>query len=319
VFLRQAFSLIFLCVGLSTAVVNIAWAAPVGFSFSGKVSFAADALPVGATPPPFGIYVPSSTPYSGSFYFDPNTAPVSAGTANDALIYPQLISGGFSATIGNLSVSASSYAVEVINDLPSGGSTFDEISIIFYNGLTASPPVAPIVVNGTAHAAAHFEIDLVGSSNLWSGPQLPSSLNLSDFNVRMMGSFDDESPPNLIDLLMTVTSLNPIPLLLGDMNRDGHVDAADVVAMTRALADPSAYETSYDLNDEDLLQLADLDGSGSIDNDDLQALVTRLSNSSEATQAAPEPNTFVLALAAAVGICVVGRSRFLHGSISLSI
>jgi hypothetical protein len=145
-----------LIVGLCAIDTQISFAAPIGYSFSGVVSYAADTLPLNPPPPPYGIYVPSSAPFSGFFYFDPGTAPISAGTGNDSSIYPQFISGGFTATIGNMTVRADSYAIEVSNNISSGNNSVDQFSIIYWNGLTVSPPVDPLVVNGTSYAAGHF-------------------------------------------------------------------------------------------------------------------------------------------------------------------
>lgn len=143
-----------------------------------------------------------------------------------------------------------------------------------------------------------FEIDLTGSSSLFSSPALPSSLSLSSFTTRL-GSFDDESPPGALDLLMSVTSLSPIPLLKGDLNRDGHVNESDITAMEQALSNLSGYQTSHDLSSSDLIALADMDGSGTVTNSDLQSLIDMLRGGDGSAVAVPEPSGLgVLAMTA---------------------
>jgi len=96
----------------------------------------------------------------------------------------------------------------------------------------------------------------------------------------------------------------------GDLNRDGHVTAADIGPMEQALTNPSAYKSTYapDITDPELALIGDVNGLGSFTNLDLQALLVVLANSGGGSLAAvPEPSTIVLAALGVLGLVVVGR------------
>ncbi len=91
--------------------------------------------------------------------------------------------------------------------------------------------------------------------------------------------------------------VNPVPSTLGDFNDDGHVDAADILAMEQALADTSAYEAAHNhLTDAQLLAIGDLNGDHSFTNADLQSLLNLLKSGGGSSNLVPEPSTFVLAI-----------------------
>ncbi|HTQ40015.1 MAG TPA: dockerin type I domain-containing protein [Pirellulales bacterium] len=82
----------------------------------------------------------------------------------------------------------------------------------------------------------------------------------------------------------------------GDLNLDGLVDAADVQALTRALANLSDFESLKQLTDQQLDTIADVNGDGKITNADLQALLVLLQNQGgSSTASVPEPNAVALA------------------------
>ena len=63
-----------------------------------------------------------------------------------------------------------------------------------------------------------------------------------------------------------VVTLNELPFMpwktaLGDLNRDGHVDGADLSSMLAMLADKSGFESQKGLTDAQLLSLADINGT----------------------------------------------------------
>ena len=101
----------------------------------------------------------------------------------------------------SMTISADSYAIEVQNNVPHGTSTVDEFSIVYSSGIVVGPPVDPIIVNGTPYTHGDFEIDLVGSSSLYSSSSpLPSTLNSSDFPTRT-GIVNDQPPPSAVEIL----------------------------------------------------------------------------------------------------------------------
>jgi hypothetical protein len=291
---------------LSQICATKTWAAPIGYSFTGTVTFSSP------TTHPYGIVVPSSSTFSGYFYFDPNTAPVNAGTSNDSSFFPQLISGGFSATISknnvtSMTISADSYAIEIQNNLPRSNSTVDEFSIVYSSGITAAPPLDPIIVNGEPYTHGDFEIDLVGSSSLYSSSSLlPTNINLSDFPTRTV-VINDQPPQSAVEVLCSITSLTAIPMVKGDLNRDGKVDDSDVEIMMQMLSDPTTYETTHDLTGNDLLALGDLNNSNSIDIADLQSLLTLLKSGGISATAVPEPSS--ISLLSITGYLMIALAR----------
>ena len=86
-------------------------------------------------------------------------------------------------------------------------------------------------------------------------------------------------------------------LLVGDMNRDGTVDTADVAPFVLALTNPTAYMSQHGVSEAGMIALGDINGDGAFDTADVapfvQLLVAARSN------AVPEPGSLTtLALAA---------------------
>ena len=82
----------------------------------------------------------------------------------------------------------------------------------------------------------------------------------------------------------------------GDFNRDGKVDGGDFASMMFALADLNNYKTANGLTDANLLTLGDINGSGSVNNADLEALRVSLVAKAGTFTLLPEPSTWVMAL-----------------------
>jgi hypothetical protein len=86
----------------------------------------------------------------------------------------------------------------------------------------------------------------------------------------------------------------------GDFNRDGHVTAADMLAMEAALTDLNAYKNINSLDNSGLVAIGDLSGDHAVTNADLQSLVTLLNSGGGSVAAVPEPATWKLAALAAL-------------------
>jgi autotransporter-associated beta strand protein len=107
---------------------------------------------------------------------------------------------------------------------------------------------------------------------------------------------------------------NPnIPLLLGDLNGDGHVDARDIITLEKALINLPGYESNAipngrgtTLNNADLLDIADMNADGKVTNTDVQSLLNYLLNGHGSNSPVPEPESFVLL---ALGGLVAGALR----------
>lgn len=277
-------------------------AAPVGYDFSAKVGA------IGGTP--WGVSVAANSLISGRFYYDPNTPALHpTGTTNDTSIYPQLISGGLTATIGGLTLSADSYAIEVTNNLTRGNSSVDDIEILFYSSLSPGGPVDPIMVNGVGYSSGRFDLVFQAPSSYISSSALPTQLNYSDFTVAHSALLGDESPAGSIDVpIINIASLTQIPMISGDLNCDGHVDESDLSSLMQLLTDPHSYEAAHDLTDSDAVMLGDLNHSGSVDNGDLQALIDILHDGNGSATPVPEASgVSLLSTATCIVIAYVCR------------
>jgi hypothetical protein len=104
--------------------------------------------------------------------------------------------------------------------------------------------------------------------------------------------------------------------LLGDLNRDGHVDSLDLPAMLKALTDLAGYESANSLNDDDLLAIGDLNHDNKITNADIQGLIGILSGAGSIA-AVPEPASFTLAGLAFVGFSLKTLRRRATGILAV--
>ena len=87
----------------------------------------------------------------------------------------------------------------------------------------------------------------------------------------------------------------------GDFNRDGHVNAADIVVMEQALTNPTGYQAAHNtLTASQLLLIEDVNGDHSFNNADLQYLLNTLKSGGGSTNAVPEPAAGWLMLLAVV-------------------
>src|SRR5262249_44143884 len=96
----------------------------------------------------------------------------------------------------------------------------------------------------------------------------------------------------------TITNGILTVVLPGDFSRDNHVNAADIAAMTTALADLNAYKTAKGLDDAGLAAIGDLNGDHQFTNADLQGLLNLLKSGGGSVSAVPEPAAWCLAVLA---------------------
>ncbi len=152
------------------------------------------------------LHSPRVTPIQGEFSYDTT----SAGTTNGATsVYPQSLTGGFTAEFGSLAVSASSYEVTVSHDFPESHNSFADIFSVSFASNSTPAPSAPLMVGGTAESVGEFTISFVGPPTIFSSTALPSSLSESSFS----SEFDlfSQTPTGLLDLVFSVTSLQAVP------------------------------------------------------------------------------------------------------------
>jgi hypothetical protein len=95
--------------------------------------------------------------------------------------------------------------------------------------------------------------------------------------------------------------------LPGDFNRDGHVDAADILAMQQALTDLHGYEQTHGgLSDSQVSTMGDLNNDGKFTNADLQTFLIDLKSGGGSADPVPEPAALLLG---AVGGVLLAASR----------
>jgi phosphatidylinositol-3-phosphatase len=90
--------------------------------------------------------------------------------------------------------------------------------------------------------------------------------------------------------------------LPGDFNRDGHVNAADILPMELALTNFSAYKATYapSITDAQLELIEDVNSDSSFNNADLQYLLNKLQSGGGSADAVPEPSSCFLVICAVV-------------------
>jgi hypothetical protein len=138
------------------------------------------------------------------------------------------------------------------------------------------------------------------------------TLQNGDFVGFRVDTFDENYFPVSGSPQLPVATLQP-----GDFNLDGHVDASDVAAMLKAMADLNAYQNGDNsqqatLTESDLLAIGDLNGDGKITNADLQDLLNLLNSGRGSVESVPEPAAWVLASGAAICALVIRRRGYVR-------
>ena len=147
-------------------------------------------------------------------------------------------------------------------------------------GTTPGTQYDQLHVTGQLALGGTLNVSVINSFNLAAG-------NLFDFLDwgSVNGKFSSVILPPLSSPLAWYTSqlynngrvlVIDTNFLPGDFNRDGHVNAADLPAMVAALTDLNAYQSANSLTSAQLLSIGDIDLSGTVTNDDVQALLNLL-------------------------------------------
>jgi hypothetical protein len=95
----------------------------------------------------------------------------------------------------------------------------------------------------------------------------------------------------------------------GDFNRDSHVNAADILAMEKALANPHDYEAANNVSGAQFALIGDVNGDGKVTNADLQLLLANLEAGNGSNNPVPEPLSILLLLLGTPSIIIGLRRR----------
>jgi len=157
-----------------------------------------------------------------------------------------------------------------------------------------------------------LDLEFAPGVNLYS--QVGHTFDLFNWTgVTPSGAFTVSSPYqwNLSQLYTTGNvTLQSVPIVLGDFNGDGHVNAADIITMEAALANLHGYEQTNGLTNARLLAIGDINGDGKITDADLQALLNYLDDGGGSISTVPEPASLVLMGLGALAIAIRRRSRY---------
>jgi beta-glucanase (GH16 family) len=139
-------------------------------------------------------------------------------------------------------------------------------------------------------------------------------------NMAIGGQYPGYNTPNSRPPLaagsytMTISDVQAFSLpILGDVNRDGHLDARDIADMETALTDPSTFAAAHGVTTAQLALMGDLNADSKFNNADVQMLLSVLKSGGGSTDVVPEPSTFVLL---ALGALMVWRRKMIDGAAS---
>jgi len=243
--------------------------------------------------------------YSGATQVNAGTLQLSganrlSGSTNIVLAGGRLATAGYDETLGTLGVSSGS-----VLDLGNGQ------SIVHFGGSSA------MVWTGLL-SIANWDGDWRNGNGM---DQVLFGMSSAGLTANQLGEIQFAGFPVGAAMLSTgevIPSSAPNPLL-GDLNRDAHATAADLAAMMQALVDLDNYQANNQLFDSDLKTIADANLDGTIDNLDLQALITRLANGTAAggggssATAVPEPPAVVCAACALLAVLgSISYARFIR-------
>jgi hypothetical protein len=182
-----------------------------------------------------------------------------------------------------------------------GGNVFlDSTSrlIMQLGGTTVGTQYDKVNVAGQLALGGTLDVELINSFSPASG----NKFDILDWGS-LSGHFSSVGLPALSAglawnsaQLYTIGTLEVVNvnLLPGDFNRDGHVDASDILPAMKALTDPAGYEAQYSVSPADLQIIGDVNGDTKFTNADLQALLNYLQDGGGSISTVPEPSGLLL-------------------------
>ncbi len=115
---------------------------------------------------------------------------------------------------------------------------------------------------------AYYSADDVNWTQLGATVAIASMPTTANVGLTATANFNSQ--------LTSALFANVVIRLAGDVNLDGHVNAADIGAMMQALTDTATYQSTNNLSSADATLVLDANGDGAVTNADLQFLLNRL-------------------------------------------
>ena len=165
-------------------------------------------------------------------------------------------------------------------------------------GTARSTQYGDLSVTGTAALAGTLAVTFINGFT----PTADNRFDILDFSSHS-GAFSTVQLPTLTGSLiwntgqlysLGVLTVEDSNFLAGDFDRNGHVDASDILPAMKALTNSAGYESQYGVSPANLPIIGDLNGDGTFTNADLQFLLTTLISGGGSSNPVPEPSTLPL-------------------------
>ena len=230
----------------------------------------------------FGTYSGTGVSGPGNVYYEadisPGFSPASVNYGGNVFLDSTAL---LKMELGGTTVGSQYDKVNVAGQLSLGGT----LDVVLYNGFSPT-------------SGNKFDIldwgSLSGHFSSVSLPALSAGLAWESAQLYTTGTLD-------------VVNINLLP---GDFNRDGHVDAADLLPAMKALTDPAGYELQYGVSPADLPIIGDVNGDTQFTNADLQFLLVYLKDGGGSISTVPEPATIAMLGMGALAIAFQRRAKY---------